>query len=470
MITGLKPYPAMKDSGVPWLGEVPEHWPVARLKWFTSINPGRAEARAHLEADKPVAFLPMERVGSDGRIDAHEVLRASDVWNGLTYFRHGDVIIAKITPCFENGKGACLDSLPTEIGFGSTEFHVVRAGRSILPQFLYRLTTVAEFRKLGADAMIGAAGQQRVPHTFVSNWPIALPPLPEQAAIVRYLDFVDRRIRRYIRAKQKLIKLLEEQKQAIIHRTVTRGLDANVRLKSSGVEWLGDVPEHWEITRVNCEFYCFNNRRIPLSGTERGAMTIRRYDYYGASGVIDKVENYLFDDELLLIAEDGANLVRRNLPLAIIARGKFWVNNHAHILKPKRGNLEFLASVMEGLNYLPWISGAAQPKLTKERLMGIAIAVPPPNEQDRIIDWASAEMAALQIAIDNAQREIALLREYRTRVVAEMVTGKLDVHEIAAQLPDEPDKPEPLAEFDEPLDSAADGEDALEAALQEAVA
>ena len=84
-----------------------------------------------------------------------------------------------------------------------------------------------------------------------------------------------------------------------------------------------------------------------------------------------------------LIAEDGANLVLRNLPLAIIARGKFWVNNHAHILKPKRSNLEFLAAVMEQLNYLPWISGAAQPKLTQDRLMNIAIAVPPRQEQDR---------------------------------------------------------------------------------------
>ena len=135
-------------------------------------------------------------------------------------------------------------------------------------------------------------------------------------------------------------------------------------------------------------------------------MTHRRYDYYGASGVIDKVEDYLFDDELLLIAEDGANLVLRNLPLAIIARGKFWVNNHAHTLKPKRGNLAYLAAVMERLNYLPWISGAAQPKLTQERLMSIAIVVPPREEQNRIIAHAAAETVQLRTAIDRASREI----------------------------------------------------------------
>ena len=113
---------------------------------------------------------------------------------------------------------------------------------------------------------------------------------------------------------------------------------------------------------VKNEFYSLNHQRIPLSATERRTMSIRHYDYYGASGVIDKVEGYLFKDELLLIAEDGANLVLRNLPLAIIARGKFWVNNHAHILKPRRGNLEFLAGLLEGIDYKPWISGAAQPK------------------------------------------------------------------------------------------------------------
>ena len=261
-----------------------------------------------------------------------------------------------------------------------------------------------------------------------------LPPLPEQRAIVRYVDYVDRRIRRYVSAKWKLIALLEEEKQAIINQAVTRGLDPNVLLKPSGVEWLGDVPEHWEVSRVKTEFLSLNHRRIPLSAIERGAMSIRRYDYYGASGVIDKVEDYLFNDELLLIAEDGANLILRNLPLAIIARGKYWVNNHAHILKPRRGNLEYLAVVMEGLDLRRWISGAAQPKLTQDRLMSISIAVPPRFEQDEIIARAKAETSGLTATIACARRQIELVQEYRTRLVADVVTGKLDVREAATQL------------------------------------
>lgn len=191
-------------------------------------------------------------------------------------------------------------------------------------------------------------------------------------------------------------------------------------------------------------------------------MALRRYDYYGASGVIDKVDEYLFDDDLLLIAEDGANLVLRNLPLAIIARGKFWVNNHAHILKPKRGNLEYLAAVMERINYQPWISGAAQPKLTQDRLLSIAIVVAPREEQDRIVAAVYRDTEALGMTIDRAQREIALLHEYRTRLIADVVTGKLDVREAAARLPDEGDEPLPDAAEDESApDEQADDLDAL---------
>jgi type I restriction enzyme S subunit len=184
MIAGLKPYPAMKDSGVPWLGRVPEHWELTRLKRVVTLNPSRTEARRILEPDTAVTFLPMERVGADGQIGVDGTVAASAVWSGYAYFRRGDVLVAKITPCFENGKGACLNLLATEFGFGSTEFHVLRASPSVLRHFLYRLTTGAAFRELGADAMDGAAGQQRVPRRFIADYPVALPPIQEQAAIV----------------------------------------------------------------------------------------------------------------------------------------------------------------------------------------------------------------------------------------------------------------------------------------------
>lgn len=253
---------------------------------------------------------------------------------------------------------------------------------------------------------------------------------------MRFLDWANSRLDRAIRAKRKVIALLTEQKKAIIKHAITLGLDAEVELKSTGIPWLGDIPKHWEISRVKSEFRCLNTARVPLNSVERGRMKSRIYDYYGASGAIDKVDEFLFDDELLLIAEDGANLVLRNLPLAIIASGKFWVNNHAHILKPRRGSIRYLAHLLETLNFRPWITGAAQPKLTQDRLLAISIAVPPVEEQMTIVADAEWRCQPLNDALARLAREVELLREYRTRLIADVVTGKLDVREAAERLPE----------------------------------
>ena len=306
----------------------------------------------------------------------------------------------------------------------------------ILPAFADHLLRTplyaAEYQRRSTG--VNSSRLRLYPEQFL-RMPVLLPPLGEQAAIVRFLDWANGRLERTIRAKRKVIALLTEQKRAVIRRAVTRGMDPAVQLKPTGIPWLGDIPQHWEVSRVKNECQCLNTLRAPLNSVERGRMTARAFDYYGASGVIDKVDDYLFDDELLLIAEDGANLVLRNLPLAIIAKGKFWVNNHAHILKPRRDNIIYLAHLLESLNFRPWISGAAQPKLTQNRLMSILIAVAPPAEQVAIVLHADRQSRPLTATISRLEREIELLREYRARLVVDIVTGKLDVRDAAANLP-----------------------------------
>ena len=449
MTSDLKPYPAYKDSGVPWLGKVPAHWETKRVKSLSIVKRGASP--------RPIGDA---RYFDDG--GEYAWVRIADVTASNHYLekttqrlsRLGQSLSVRLQP------GALFLSIAGSVGkpIITNIQCCIHDGFVYFPQFRGNVEFLYRLFSCGAPfARLGKLGTQLNLNTdTVGGIYLAWPPEPEQTAIVRFLDHADQRIRRYIRAKQKLIALLEEQKQAIIHQAVTGQIDVRTgqpypAYKPSGVEWLGDVPAHWEVSRVKAEFHCLNHRRLPLSGTERGAMTLRQYDYYGASGVIDKVDDYLFDDELLLIAEDGANLVLRNLPLAIIARGRFWVNNHAHILKPKRGHLEYLAGVMEGLSYLPWISGAAQPKLTQDRLMSVAIAVPPREEQDRIVPFISTETSPLRTAIVRANREIDLLREYRTRLIADVVTGKLDVREAAAALPEA----DPLAVEDELGDTHA---------------
>ena len=196
--------------------------------------------------------------------------------------------------------------------------------------------------------------------------------------------------------------------------------------KPSGVEWLGDIPDYWEMKKLKYELKSLNKYRVPLSSPERGAMKKRKYDYYGASGVIDKVDNYIFDEPLLLIAEDGANLLMRNLPLAIIATGKYWVNNHAHILKPYQGDLHFFAHLLETMRYDDYISGSAQPKLTQERLANIEIPVPPTKEQTAIANFLDCKSEQIDRFITNKEKLVELLKEQKTAIINKAVTKGID--------------------------------------------
>ncbi|MEN8220158.1 MAG: restriction endonuclease subunit S [Pseudomonadota bacterium] len=242
-------YLAYKESGVEWLGEVPEHWEIKRLRFVIKLNPSKAELKKE-ELNLETSFLPMEKVGTKGDIKLSETRLAYTVINGYTYFREQDVIIAKITPCFENGKGAVCNGLKNGIGFGTTEFHVIRPHKNMRPNFIFYLTHSHHFINFGESEMRGAAGQKRVTDDYIKDYKLGIPTLEEQQQIATFLDKETTQIDTLIEKQQKLIELLKEKRQALISHAVTKGLNPNVPLKESGVEWLGKVPEHWETARL----------------------------------------------------------------------------------------------------------------------------------------------------------------------------------------------------------------------------
>ena len=423
--------------GATWLTALPRHWRTGRLTMLVDLRTSNVDKKTN-PGESHVRLCNYVDVYKNSRItNSLPFMKAAASRVEIERFRLevGDVLVTKDSESWDDIGVPSLVTEATDDLVCGYHLAILRPKSAILGAFLY---WGLESGEIASQFHVRAKGVTRygLSHSAFQAVRIPLPPLPEQRAIARYLDYMDRRIQQYIKAKERLIELLEEQKRAVINQAVTRGLDPDVPLKPSGVEWLGDIPAHWEVSRVKNEFTNLNSRRIPLSSVERGAMKKRLYEYYGASGVIDRVDDYLFDDELLLIAEDGANLVMRNLPLALIARGKFWVNNHAHVLKPKRGNLGYLAAVLENLSYAPWISGAAQPKLTQDRLMNIAIAVPSKTDQDQVIASIEPSISKIKCAVVNARRQIELMNEYRTRLIADVVTGKLDVRDAAANLPD----------------------------------
>lgn len=222
---GLDDNVPMKDSGVEWLGEVPEHWEVNRLKRFCKVNASISNlTKAYSDNDKLV-FLPMESVTVDGKIDCSLKRPFKEIKSGYSSFAKHDVIIAKITPCFENGKGACLDGLETEIGYGTTELITIRGYNNILPKYLYLVTITQHFRLNGEEGMTGSAGQKRIPTNFVANFIQGIPPLEEQQAIVTYLEEKTALIDKAIAVIGKEIELVSEYKISLISSVTTGKVD-----------------------------------------------------------------------------------------------------------------------------------------------------------------------------------------------------------------------------------------------------
>lgn len=225
---GLNPDAPMKDSGIEWLGEVPEHWSVKRLRFVVEMNPSKSEVRI-LDKDTLVSFLPMEAIGSDGTLNLVQEKAINEVDTGYTFVREGDVAIAKITPCFENGKGAIMRGLLNGYGFGTTELIVARPKEGeTISKYLYLIFTSSPFRKFGESYMYGAGGQKRVPDDFVRNFSIALPPVSEQIAIVDFLECETSNIDGMINFISQHITKLREYRQTLITAAVTGKIDIRV--------------------------------------------------------------------------------------------------------------------------------------------------------------------------------------------------------------------------------------------------
>jgi type I restriction enzyme, S subunit len=221
---GLDPDVPMKDSGVEWLGQVPVHWEIGATRRFCNFNPSKSEI-SHRPRTEQVSFLPMEAIGETGGLDMERVRPIGELETGYSYFADGDVVLAKITPCFENGKGAAVNGLHGGVGFGTTELIVLRPSGQVTQRFLWWLLSAAGFRRYAEGYMQGSAGQKRVQDEWLKGQKIAIPPMPEQGAIVAHLDRATERIDVLIAKTERSIELLQEHRAALITAAVTGKID-----------------------------------------------------------------------------------------------------------------------------------------------------------------------------------------------------------------------------------------------------
>lgn len=244
---GLDPNVRLKYSGVEWLGDIPEHWEVLRIKRIARINPSSSNGNKERDLGEMLVFIPMERITTQGNVDYSEFRPYKEVRQGFSHFRRDDVVVAKITPCFENGKGAYLNNLPTEIGFGTTEFIVLRAGPKIEGEYLYLLTSLTQFRLLGVESMTGSAGQQRVSQDFVANFVIGLPPIKEQQKILKNINDINANYNTAINRAEKEVELLREYRTRLIADVVTGKLD----VREAAANLPEEVDEEHDIEALN---------------------------------------------------------------------------------------------------------------------------------------------------------------------------------------------------------------------------
>lgn len=469
MIADLKPYSEYKESGVAWLGRVPKHWGLSRSKRLFSARKDLALPEdVQLSATQAYGVIPQSDFEAKvGR----RVVRISMHLEKRRHVEKDDFVISMRS--FQGGIERAWAS-----GAIRSSYVVLKPEHNVdIGFFAYLFKSHSYIRALQATSDFIRDGQDL---NFSNFCGVDLPvvPLPEQAGIARFLDWANRRLERATRAKLKVITLLNEQKQAIIHCAVTRGLDPSAPLKPSGIPWLGDVPKHWEAWRIS-RFARVGNGSTPSRG-KPSYWNNGTYPWLNSSqvnrGLIDSADQFVTAAALrechlprvpagsVLVAITGQGKTRGT---AAVLGVEATINQHIAFITPRTNVVspEFLhltfVTAYQTLRALSQDSGSTKGALTCEDLKRFKVALPPLPEQKALVEHVRAETQTLTIAVSRLDREIELLREYRTRLVADVVTGKLDVREAAAHLPEEA-VPEP-AEAD--TDLSIDPETAEEEAV-----
>ena len=407
----MERYSEYKDSGAQWLGKIPKHWDVIKAKYLWNEVFSFSENGSE-------NLLSVSQY--DGVTQAKNESRSESLKGYKKVVKNNLVI--NIMLAWMGGLGVSEYN-----GIVSPAYCVYRLKKAANPQFMHYLYKTPMYLAEFARHSTGVIPSRWRMYTDDFGQVLTLiPPIDEQDKIVSYLDKVTSKIDEAIAQQQKMIDLLNERKQIIINNAVTKGLNPDAPMKYSGVDWIGEIPEHWELKQYRHLFHNLDYLRKPITADLRSRNN-PLYDYYGASGIIDKIDHFNIEDKVLLIAEDGANLLLRNLPLIYKAEGRFWVNNHAHILKPIKDDYDFLAYVMESTDYTLYITGSAQPKLSQANLNAVKLPIPPLYEQLKIVEHIKAKTEGIDFSIYNAKRMLTLLQERKQIIINDVVTGKVKV-------------------------------------------
>jgi type I restriction enzyme S subunit len=459
VIADLKPYADYKDSGMPWLGQVPNHWETRPA--FGAFVPNHDRNRGMKE--RTVLSLSYGRIVIKPMEKLHGLVPES--FESYQIVNPGDIVLR--TTDLQNDHTSLRVGIVRDRGIITSAYLALRTSAGINPEFGFQFLNVWDSSK--AIYGYGSGLRQSLDFSHFKRMPVAVPPPDEQAAIVRFLVWANGRLERAIRSKRKVITLLNEQKQAIIHRAVTRGLDPSVALKPSGIPWLGDIPEHWQLARACTMFRQVT--RFSAEGDEPKMSMSRRYGLIRSSELSNRAAqaassikfSVCIPGDLVLNKYQAHN----GLFGAAIERGLI-TSNYSVFAPIANLNTEFFSALFTSPPYRTEFRmrcqgvGDGMMPLYSQAFLKTPVIIPPTTEQNEIVAHVNDATKGISQAITRIEREIALVQEYRIRLATDVVTGKRDVREAAARLPEEV----PLGT----VEDAADLSEDLDVADEEATA
>ena len=422
-----KAYPKYKPSGVEWLGDVPEHWGVKRLKFIGTSLIG-------------LTYSPDDVVDEDYQGEKHLVLRSTNIQDGRITLHENVYVTTRVSKelkvrkwdiliCARNGsrhlvgKNALINETDDHMTFGA----FTTVFRSKINSFLFYYFSSSQFQYQSTGFLTTTINQ--LTNGNLNSIIATLPPLPEQQAIAAFLDRETKRIDSLIAKKQRLLELLTEQRTALISRVITKGLDAQVKLKPSGVEWLGDLPEHWGVKKLK---YCLSlktkkaitgNNPIALENIEGWTgRFIQTESEFEGEGIAFKSRDILFGKlrpylAKVYLAEKAGESI-----------GDIFVLEPTSQVVPRFG-----AECLRTENYIEIIDGSTygskMPRVSWEFMGSLPLPLPPLPEQQAIGAFLDRETAKIDALSAKVTAVIERLKEYRTALISSAVTGKIDVRD-----------------------------------------
>lgn len=446
----MQRYEKYKDSGIEWIGEIPEHWEVKRFSFLFSLGRGLSITKHDLK-DLGIPCINYGEIhskyGFEVNPEKHLLKCVDEGYLNLSInslLKRGDFVFADTSEDIEgSGNFSCLESdIPTFAGYHTI---IARLKYNYNYRFIAYFFDSLEFRTQIRREVTGIKVFS-ITHAILKNTNLILPTFQEQILIATYLDRKTSEIDLIIANKQKLIALYEEEKQAVINQAVTKGLDPDVKLKDSGVEWLGEIPENWEVKKLkyildsvvgggtpSTDNPLYWDGNIPWVSAKdmKFDLITSSEDYITDIAVSESSTNYIEDERIIIVVRSG--ILKHTFPVAI-NKVPICINQDLKALKVNaKITNEFFFWKLKGLSneILTYCNkmGATVDSLDMSDLMNLLISFPNKNEQQSIVTHIEKECARLDAIISKFNKQIALLQEYRTTLISEVVTGKIKVCE-----------------------------------------